>query len=205
LRLIAEGADFAVVDRVMEAFGWPMGPACLFDVIGIDTASHVTDVIAAGYPQRMPPIEHDALKLMLAHQRLGQKSGLGFYTHRLDESGKPKKTIAADAHALLAAVQPGGPRVFGEAEIVDRMMLPFIVEAAHALEEGVVGTPAEVDMALLLAIGCPAYLGGALKYADWLGLDEVVRRCDGQRAHGPMYEPTPRMREMAASGARYYD
>lgn len=70
-RLIAEGVDFERIDRGMEAFDWPMGPPYLQDVIGIDTGSHVNDVIAAGYPERMPAIEGNALQLMLAHGRVG--------------------------------------------------------------------------------------------------------------------------------------
>lgn len=204
LRLIADGADYQAIDRAMEAFGWPMGPSYLQDVIGIDTGSHVADVIAAGYPHRMPPLEHDALKLMLAQGRLGQKSGAGFYRYERDANGRLVRKVAPETPELLATLQPGGPRAFADEEIVDRLMLPFIVEAAHALEEGVVATPAELDMALLLALGCPLYIGGALKYADWLGLDEVVRRCDALRVHGPMYEPTPRMRQLAAGGGTFY-
>ncbi|MCY1383901.1 Fatty acid oxidation complex subunit alpha [compost metagenome] len=84
------------------------------------------------------------------------------------------------------------------------MMLPMVVEAAHALEDGVVATPAELDMALLLGVGFPAYAGGALKYADWLGLDRVVALCDKHAALGAPYVPTARMREMAARKLRYY-
>lgn len=83
-------------------------------------------------------------------------------------------------------------------------MLPFIVEAVHALEEGVAGSAEEIDMALLLGLGCPRYLGGPLKYADWLGLAEVVRRCDALAPNGPIYRPTERMRAMAATGERFY-
>ncbi len=205
LRLIADGGDYLAIDRAMVAFGWPMGPSHLQDVIGIDTGSHVADVIGAGYPQRMPPIERDALKLMLSRGRLGQKSGAGFYRHGRDEAGRPVREVDPEVAGLLATLQPGGPRTFTDEEIVDRLMLPFIVEAAHALQEGVVSTPAELDMAMQLALGCPAYTGGPLKYADWLGLDEVVRRCDALRAHGPMYEPTPRMRQLAAAGGSFYE
>lgn len=82
-----------------------------------------------------------------------------------------QRSVPEDTHALLATLQRDGPREFSAQEIVDRLMLPFVLEAAHALEESVVGSPAELDMALLLALGCPAYIGRALKYADWLGLD----------------------------------
>ncbi len=205
LLLVADGADFVQVDRAMEAFGWPMGPAYLEDVVGMDTGSHVSDVISAGYPDRMPRIERDALRLMAGEGRHGQKNGIGFYRYETDAQGKPRRSPAPDTPALLARLQPNGPRAFSDAEIVDRMMLPMIVEAAHALEEGVVGTPAELDMAMLLGLGFPAYAGGPLKYADWLGLAEVVARCDRLAPTlGAALEPTSRMRGLAARGERFH-
>lgn len=204
LQLVADGADFVQVDRVMEEFGWPMGPAYLEDVVGMDTGSHVSDIISAGYAERMPHLENDALRLMAGLERYGQKNGIGFYRYDTDPAGKPKKTVAPDSHSILAKIQPNGTRSFDDQDIIDRMMLPLIVEAAHALEDGVVATPAELDMALLLGLGFPKCLGGALKFADWLGLAELVRRCD-QHAHlGGLYRATEAMRAMAANGSSYY-
>jgi 3-hydroxyacyl-CoA dehydrogenase/enoyl-CoA hydratase/3-hydroxybutyryl-CoA epimerase/enoyl-CoA isomerase len=204
LQLLADGADYRRVDAAMEDFGWPMGPAYLEDVIGMDTGAHVNDVISAGYPTRMPPLEQDALRLMAELGRLGQKTGLGFYRYEVDPQGKPRRSAADDTHRLLAKLQKDGPREFAFAEIVDRMMVPMVVEASHALEEGVVATAAELDTAMLLGLGFPAYAGGPLQYADWLGLTEVVARCDRLRAHGPAYEATSRMRDMAAKGTRFH-
>ncbi|MBK0114038.1 MULTISPECIES: fatty acid oxidation complex subunit alpha FadB [unclassified Delftia] len=205
LGLIAEGADFVAIDQAMEGFGWPMGPAYLEDVVGIDTGSHVNQVISAGYPERMPQLEDDALRLMARQGRFGQKSGLGFYQYQSSSSGKPVRSPAADSHDLLQqALQPQGRREFTPQEIVDRMMLPMVLEAANALLDGVVGTAAEVDLAMQLGLGFPAYAGGPLQYADWLGLDELLRRCDRLQSHGPAYTPRQQLRDRAASGARFY-
>lgn len=204
LQLLAEGADFAQVDRVMEAFGWPMGPAYLQDVIGMDTGAHVWKVISAGYSQRMVLPEHDAVRLMVAHKRYGQKSGAGFYCYDADAAGKPRKSASDQAYALLATIQPTARRAFSDTEIVERLMLPIIVEAAHALADGVVASAAELDMALLLGLGFPAYLGGPLKYADWLGLDHVVRQCDHYATLGRHYESTGQMRALAASRQKFH-
>lgn len=203
-QLVADGADFEQVDQAMEAFGWPMGPAYLQDVVGMDTGAHVGDVIGAGYPQRMPAVERNAVKLMVSRQRYGQKSGAGFYAYAADAGGRLRKSSSPQAHALVATLQPQGQRAFADADIVERMMLPMLVEAAHALEDGVVATPGELDMALLLGLGFPAWAGGALKYADWLGLEHVVARCDQHAALGPAYHATPRMRAMAQQATRYY-
>jgi 3-hydroxyacyl-CoA dehydrogenase/enoyl-CoA hydratase/3-hydroxybutyryl-CoA epimerase/enoyl-CoA isomerase len=204
LQLVADGADFVDVDQAMEAFGWPMGPAYLEDVIGMDTGSHVNDVISAGYPDRMPALQNDALHLMVSRGRFGQKSGLGFYKYEASSTGRPVRSAASDTRALLAQVQPNGRREFTAAEIVDRMMLPLVLEAARALHEGVVSTPAELDLALQLGLGFPAYAGGPLKYADWLGLPEVLRRCEMLASLGPAYEPGERLRTMASAGERFY-
>ena len=203
-QLVADGADFEKVDRVMEDFGWPMGPAYLMDVVGMDTGSHVAKVIAAGYPERMTSTWDDVLELMVGQRRFGQKAGIGFYRYEADPAGKPVKRHAADSHALIGSVQPNGQREFAAQEIVERLMLPMIIEAATALEDGVVATPAELDMALLLGIGFPRYAGGVLKYADWLGMEWVLALSDRYAHLGPPYVATPGMRGMAARGASFY-
>ena len=203
-RLIADGADFVKIDQAMEEFGWPMGPCYLNDVIGMDTGEHVFKIISAGFPQRMQVTWKDSVGLMVANKRFGQKNGVGFYSYENDPSGKPKKSVAPDSHTLLATTQANGTREFSKQEIIDRMMLPLIVEAAHAWEDGMVDTVVELDMSLLLGLGFPQYLGGALKYADWLGLDKVVALSDRYEALGPMYKATAKMREMATQKSRYY-
>jgi 3-hydroxyacyl-CoA dehydrogenase/enoyl-CoA hydratase/3-hydroxybutyryl-CoA epimerase/enoyl-CoA isomerase len=203
-QIVADGADFEQVDRAMENFGWPMGPAYLMDGVGMDTGSHVCQVIAAGYPERMTSTWSDILALMVANGRLGQKSGSGFYRYQADPAGKPVKLPDAASHALVAEVQSNGRRDFADSEIVERLMLPMIIEAAAALEEGVVATPAELDMALLLGVGFPRYAGGALKYCDWLGMKHVLALSDKYAHLGPPYVATASMRGMAASGATFY-
>jgi len=81
----------------------------------------------------------------------------------------------------------------------------MIIEAARCLEEGVAASAEEIDMALILGIGLPRHLGGALVYADWLGMDELLQQCSRYATLGGLYRPTPRMREMAAQGKGYYD
>lgn len=204
LQLLADGADFEQVDRVMEAFGWPMGPALLQDVVGMDTSTHVSDVISAGYPHRIRNVERDAMKLMVENRRYGQKSGEGFYRYERDDKGRLQKKTSPDAHALVARIQPHARPEITESEIIERMMLPMLVESATALEDGVVATPGQLDMALKLGLGFPAYAGGPMKYSDWLGMAHVVALCDKYAALGPSYRASPRMREMAARGERYY-
>lgn len=201
--LVAEGADYEQVDRAMEAFGWPMGPACLEDVVGMDTGSHVIDVISAGYPGRMRPPERNAIRALVREGRLGQKSGAGFYDYDA-AGGKPKRSASPAARALIAQLQQGATARFSGEQVVERMMLPMLLEAVRCLQEGVAGSAAELDMAMLLGVGFPSYLGGPLQYADWLGLPQVLARGEALAACGPMYEAPMLLREMAAAGRSFY-
>ena len=204
LRALHDGADYLAVDAVMEKFGWPMGPAYLQDVIGMDTMQHVVEIIAAGYPDRYLLDFPLATMLLAERNRLGQKNGIGFYRYETDPKGKPRKLVDAETADLLATLQPRGRRDFSEAEIIERLMLPMMVESAICLEQGVAASAAEIDTALVLGLGFPRYAGGPLKYSDWLGLAEVVRRCDAYAASSPLYRATARMRAMAAAGERYF-
>ncbi|MVV48869.1 fatty acid oxidation complex subunit alpha FadB [Pseudomonas sp. PB120] len=204
LRLIHDGADYQAVDQAMEAFGWPMGPAYLQDVIGMDTSRHVIDCISQGYGDRMLPGFTHAVELMVTEQRLGQKNGLGFYRYDRDIKGRLVKSVDPDTQALLTRVQPQGRREFSSEEIVERIMLPMLIEAARALEEGICESAIEIDMALILGVGFPRPVGGALKYADWLGLPALVARCDHYTALGGLYQVTPQMREMASNNLKFY-
>ncbi len=202
--LLADGVDFVRIDRIMEDFGWPMGPAYLMDVVGIDTGCHVFDVISAGYPEHMPKQERNALAVMVANKRYGQKNGIGFYRYENDPNGKPKKTVAEDSYQLLKSIQSAQPKEVSDQEISERMMLCSILEAARALEDGVVETAGELDVAMLLGIGYPPYLGGPLKYADWLGLPKIVELGEKYAHLGPQYRVTEKIREMAVGGVGFF-
>ena len=204
LRLIHEGADYRAIDQAMEGFGWPMGPAYLQDVIGMDTSRHVIQYITQGYGERMLPGFVHAVDAMVADKRLGQKSGMGFYRYERDSKGRLVKSVDPHTEILLASVQPNGRREFSNEEIVERIMLPTVIEAARSLEEGVAESAIEIDMALILGTGFPRPVGGALKYADWLGLPALVERCDHYVALGGLYQVTDHMREMASANLRFY-
>ncbi len=130
-QLLRDGADFRKVDKVMEKlFGWPMGPAYLLDVVGIDTAHHAQAVMAAGFPQRMQKDYRDAIDALFDASRFGQKNGLGFWRYQEDSKGKPKKEEDPAVDALLAEVsQP--KQDFSDDEIIARMMIPMVNEVVR--------------------------------------------------------------------------
>lgn len=201
--LLRDGADFVAVDKVMERFGWPMGPAYLLDVVGIDTAVHAANVMADGFPDRMKKDFKDSIEVLFENKRLGQKNSLGFYAYSEDKKGKPQKTVDPKSVDLIAPVC-AAKKEFEKQDIIDRMMIPMLIETVRCLEENIVATAAEADMGLVYGIGFPPFRGGALKYLDQMGLANFVARADQFKALGKLYEPTAKMREMAANGQKYY-
>jgi 3-hydroxyacyl-CoA dehydrogenase/enoyl-CoA hydratase/3-hydroxybutyryl-CoA epimerase/enoyl-CoA isomerase len=89
--LLKDGADFQQIDKVMEKFGWPMGPAYLMDVVGIDTGVHGAEVMAEGFPDRMKPDFKGSIETLYEAKRLGQKMMLVFTsTNSTRKAKKPK-------------------------------------------------------------------------------------------------------------------
>jgi 3-hydroxyacyl-CoA dehydrogenase/enoyl-CoA hydratase/3-hydroxybutyryl-CoA epimerase/enoyl-CoA isomerase len=202
-KLVSAGVDFQRIDRVMEKFGWPMGPAYLMDVVGIDTAHHARDVMAEGFPDRMKEERATAVDALYEARRLGQKNGKGFYAYETDKRGKPKK-VSDDAIAGVLAPVVHEQREVTDEDIINWMMIPLCLETVRCLEDGIVETAAEADMGLIYGIGFPPFRGGALRYIDSIGVAEFVALADRYADLGPLYHPTEMLREMAENGQTFF-
>ena len=201
--LVEDGVDFRRIDKVMQKFGWPMGPAYLCDVVGLDTAVHAAKVMQAGFPERMIFSEKNPMGLMVAAQRYGQKNSVGFYAYQVDKKGKPQKNDDPSVDALLAPCVKRKVEVT-DAEIEERMMLPMINESIRCLEDKIVETPMEVDLGLLYGLGFPPYRCGALKYVDTLGLKNVIEKAHKYESVSPVYKVPQMALAMAQSGKLFY-
>jgi len=205
-RLVADGVDFQRIDKVMETFGWPMGPAYLLDVVGIDTAQHADVVMASAFPDRMAPDGTTAIEAMFRAQRFGQKNGAGFYAYVPDRKGVPRKEADPAAQAILAPlVREDRSASISDQDIIDRMMLPLIIEASRCLEDGIVATPVEVDLALVYGLGFPPFRGGVFRYADATGLIPLCVRAAHFKHLGKLYEPTAQMIQLAENGSTFHE
>jgi 3-hydroxyacyl-CoA dehydrogenase / enoyl-CoA hydratase / 3-hydroxybutyryl-CoA epimerase / enoyl-CoA isomerase len=202
-RLVSAGVDFVRIDKVMEKFGWPMGPAYLMDVVGIDTGHHGRDVMAEGYPDRMKDDRRSAIDALYEANRLGQKNGKGFYAYEMDKRGKQVKVADPVALEVLKPVIYEQREVTDE-DIINWMMIPLCLETIRCLEDGIVDTAAEADMGLIYGIGFPPFRGGALRYVDSVGVAEFVALADKYAELGALYFPTEKLREMAKNGQKFF-
>jgi 3-hydroxyacyl-CoA dehydrogenase len=88
--------------------------------------------------------------------------------------------------------------------IADRMVLPMVNEAARCLEESVVRSAADLDLALIFGTGFPPFRGGLCRWADHEGLARIVatlERLEG--SVGERFQPSAALRATAAAGGFY--
>ena len=201
--LLRDGADFQQIDKVMEKFGWPMGPAYLMDVVGIDTGVHAAKVMADGFPDRMSYDFKDATTVLFENERYGQKNKVGFYKYELDKKGKQKKVVDETAYELIKPVT-AERQEFDAQDIIDRMMIPMCTELVRCLEDNIVGSAAEADMATIYGIGFPPFRGGPLRYIDSIGTKEFVALCDKYSHLGGIYQAPELLKTMAANGETFF-
>ncbi len=203
LKLVSDGVDFKRIDKVMEKWGWPMGPAYLLDVVGIDTGHHAAAVMKAAFPDRMGHDSKTAMDLMFEATRFGQKNGKGFYAYAPQKKGPPKKEADPAVPEMLNAVQRAEKEVTDQ-DIIDRMMLPMLLECSRCLEEDIVSTPVEVDISLLYGLGFPPFRGGIFRYVDALGTPNVLAAAEKHAELGKLYEPTTQLRDLAKAGKTFH-
>jgi 3-hydroxyacyl-CoA dehydrogenase/enoyl-CoA hydratase/3-hydroxybutyryl-CoA epimerase/3-hydroxyacyl-CoA dehydrogenase/enoyl-CoA hydratase/3-hydroxybutyryl-CoA epimerase/enoyl-CoA isomerase len=197
LVLLEEGAGTRELDKAALAFGMPMGPVTLNDVVGLDTALYAGKVVNTAFADRA--VDSKLLDDLVAAGRLGQKSGAGFYSY-----AKGTRGVDDPAFAAILEKHRKGTRQINAEEITDRLFLPMLTEASRILEEGIVREPGDVDMGLILGIGFPAHKGGILRWADNLGLPKVLEKLKTYEKLGARFAPTPLMKKLAAEGKGFY-
>jgi len=181
----------------------PMGPAYLMDVVGLDTIAHCYSVMSEGIPDRFKINETTPTELLLNAGRQGQKNGLGYYSYSPGKGGRPEKTNDTTSIELLASAA-GSSKEIEPQTIIDRLLLPLAIEMNHCLEEGIVGSAIEADMALIWGVGFPPFRGGICRWMDEQGLDVICKKADNYSSIGELYQPTQSMRQMASEGKKFY-
>lgn len=202
-QLVLEGNTFEHIDSVMQDWGWPMGPAYLADVVGLDTLDHCLGVLSDDFPERMSRPSQSIITALYERNDYGQKTGAGFYTYTTNAEGRRSRSPNPDALALLDTLSTVSAPCDDET-IIARCLLPMATEMARCLEEGVVASPAEADVALLNGVGFPAFRGGLVRWMDEVGVAKLCQLSDRYAALGEGYQATPTMRAMAASDSTYY-
>jgi 3-hydroxyacyl-CoA dehydrogenase/enoyl-CoA hydratase/3-hydroxybutyryl-CoA epimerase len=144
LHAVDEGLAPETVDAAMLAFGMPMGPIELVDMVGLDVAMAAGKGLAGANVE--PP---KCLVERFNSGDLGKKTGQGFYGYR---GGKPAKGKAGAVPAGLA----------------ERLLKPLLERTRQLVDNGVVADADLADAGVIFGTGFAPYTGGPLNYLNHL-------------------------------------
>ncbi|KNB53337.1 3-hydroxyacyl-CoA dehydrogenase NAD-binding domain-containing protein [Streptomyces caatingaensis] len=169
--VIDEGTPVAVAEKAVEPLGLPMSPLVLLELVGPAIGLHVSETLAAAFPDRFTVSEN-----LAAVVKAGKR---GFYVY---DSGKPE--LDPEVTALLKQ----GDTVLTEEQVRGRVLDAVAQEIGIMLDEGVVAEAQDIDLCLITGAGWPFHLGGITPYLDREGVSE---RVNGKRFLPPGVASVP--------------
>ncbi|PWT75094.1 MAG: 3-hydroxyacyl-CoA dehydrogenase [Proteobacteria bacterium] len=200
--LLEEGALPQQVDKVIEDFGFAMGPFRVGDLAGLDVGWYIRKRQAATRPAhlRYSKVADQICEL----GRFGQKTGAGWYRY---EAGNrtPIPDPKVEELIVKAAKEAGiQRRQVSDQEILERCMYALINEGAKILEEGIALRASDIDIVYIYGYGFPRYRGGPMFYADTVGLDKVYESVQRfHREHGEFWKPSALLEKLAREGGKF--
>jgi 3-hydroxyacyl-CoA dehydrogenase len=192
-RLLLEGALPREIDAAMTGFGFAMGPLAVSDLAGLDISWRMRK--AEGFSA---PIADQLCEM----GRFGQKTGRGFYLYE-PGSRTPRPDPEVEELIVTTAKKRGIERhAFAPKDIVERLLFPMINEGARILDEGIAQRAGDIDVIWVYGYGFPNWRGGAMHYANTLGLAYVRDRLKqfAAQAGDTRHEPAPVLTKLAAEG-----
>jgi 3-hydroxyacyl-CoA dehydrogenase len=193
--LLEEGAVPEQIDRVMEEFGFAMGPLAVRDLAGNDVGLQIRRHRQLPADERRSPL----LERLVALGRLGQKAGKGFYRYegRTRLPDKEVVNLIRDVAHELGIRR----RVIGDQEILDRLLHPLVNEGARVLEEGIALRPGDIDLVFVNGYGFPAWRGGPMFWSQQVGLEKALTTVQGMAPnHGSRWQPAQLLIRLAQAG-----
>ena len=155
---IDEGTPYEIADAAMAPLGFPMSSLELLGLVGPGVALHVSETLNKNLGPRY--------KVSPTMQRFVKEGVKTFYV-------KDANGVNTVNPAALAALEKGNKPSTAE-QVRKRALEALATEAKMMLDEGVVATPQEIDICMLLGSGWPMHLGGILPYLDREGISEAV-------------------------------
>lgn len=198
MTMLTEGVNPNLIENAGRMAGMPMPPLALIDEVSIELLYKVMKQARAdqGGSYRAQPQDSVLVAMVERHERLGRKTGRGFYDY--PSGGARILWTGLSDHFPLTARQPSIE------EVGLRLMYSQSLEAARCVAEGIVSVR-DADIGSLLGWGFPSFLGGVLGQIDTVGIPQMVAACDRLAERLPERYAVPQiLRDMAASGRTFH-
>jgi 3-hydroxyacyl-CoA dehydrogenase len=200
--LVEEGATPWQVDKVIEKFGFAMGPFRVADLAGNDIGYAIRKERYAKNPELKQPNVADRISEL---GRFGQKTGSGYYKYEAGRRDAIPDPVVEGIINEVRAEKGITPRKISDQEILERCIYALVNEGARILQEGIAQRASDIDMVYLSGYGFPIFRGGPMLYADSVGLYGVLRAIEKYRAQtgDKFWEPAELIKKLAADGKSF--
>lgn len=200
--MMEDGATPYEIDTALRNFGFAMGPFQVADLAGLDIGWATRKRLA---PTRDPNERYIRVADRICEQGwFGQKTGKGYYIYPNGARiGEPNPEVLAiiDQERQQRGINP---KSFSEDEIIQRYMTGMINEGANIVLEGVALRPLDVDMVKVFGYGFPRFRGGPMKYADMIGLENVLANIQQHAKEDSNYwKPSPLLSDLVSKGKNF--
>lgn len=199
IRCLLEGEPVEHIDRALVKFGFPVGPLQLLDEVGIDVGSKISPILEQAYGARFSAPA--AVQAILADDRKGRKNQKGFYLYQ--RTRWPGKRKVDESIYRLLQLKPQAKQ--SEQQIAERCVMMMLNEAARCLDEAVIRSARDGDIAAVFGIGFPPFLGGPFRYMDRRGAAEMVNTLQRlTQQQGDRFTPCEALMRMSAAKTNFY-
>ena len=200
--LLEEGATPWQVDSALKQFGLPMGIFLMRDMAGLDIGWRVRQRREA---TRLKHLRHSRLPDLICEMgRFGQKTGAGYYKYEGKYEGREASPDPVVEQLIIDAATAAGieRKPISDAQIVQRILVAMVHEAAKILEEGFASRASDIDVTYVYGYGFPRHRGGPMYWAEQQGLATIRDQAlEYHKIHGDHWKPVALLDKAAAMGS----
>lgn len=196
--LMAEGLAPDIIDDVAVKAGLPIGPLAMADITSLTLLKDiVTSIMGDGSATGLIGLRLlETLERLTEEGRSGKDSGRGIYDY--DGSGQKPWPGLADCF-------PPSVETLDRGIIEKRLLYAQSLEAARAIEEGVIEDAIDADVASVLGWAFPSSYGGVIGLIDTIGSAQFLTECDELKdKFGGRFEAPAIIRDMADRGMSFF-
>lgn len=192
VQCLVEGEGIEFIDRSLQEFGFKTGPLAMIDDIGLDVIvkSNAAMVNELGSRFKLP----EAVQLLIANERKGRKNKRGFYLY--DSNIQRTQEDKSIYHVMETIMRN---EMEGE-DIARRCVLRMINEACWCLQDNVIQSTDEGNVASVLGFDFPDFRGGIYAYIEKIGAVEIVKQLHKHaQLYGERFSPCQWLLERAVT------
>ena len=183
IQVLKQGASIEFIDNAMKDWGFPVGPLSLLDEVGIDVAAHIARGDLGEMFKERGIEEDDSVQKLADAKLFGRKSSKGFYIY----PKKGRKSVNKGIYKYFGGEER---KELDKTAVQNQIGLAMVNEALLCLQEGILSSAADGDLAAILGLGFPPFTGGPFSYVNAQGADTILESLNELNArYGIRFNP----------------